>query len=312
MLSRLNLILAWKSCCIRGLTRYIPMVKDLNCLCVKAIRSGTPLIRFDIDKVAQGVVTSLVTPIVSIGRKKLQITAPANGRINAGAQLAGLSSIDTGTINENGINKAVETTVEQQISLALENGLHVRLKATGERHHAKIIIRHNSQKAEANHLTALLNLGLMPGNTITVIITGPHAQKTAIEVKKFLETPEGITACVVQQPIHRQPHASKDILYGVVASPGYGLGPLRRFTTSLPEIIKQGKTGNWKKRIFSMLCASCRKTWNKRPNPPGTFSRKPIFLQFQLINLPSGYPSETDINAAQLTVAMPLKKGCGE
>jgi len=206
------------------------------------VAAGTPLIRFDVDKVAQGA-TSLVTPLISIGQKKITVAQAATGHITAGTLLAKLSIAPAQTPGLANVNTDEYTTVTQTLTLALENGLHARpasrLKQISARAGARVVLSHNDQEADASHLTSLLNLGLMPGDKLTLTVTGPDAQQTAAEIKHFLETPEGIVSAVVQKPVKHQNDTDKGIWHGVTASPGQGVGLLRRFSISLPEICEK-------------------------------------------------------------------------
>lgn len=208
------------------------------------INAGTPLIRFDIDKVARSA-TSLMTPIISVGQKKLQITPVAKGRISAGAPLAKLIPADHNITGRSAATGETEITAQEQAKVGLENGLHARpaskLRQIGQRHNARIILKHNDQEADANHLTALLNLGLMPDDQVTITVSGADAQKAAIEVKKFLETPEGITPAIKQPPTRKPGDIKQGILHGVIASPGHAVGALQPFSVFAPEIPEQGK-----------------------------------------------------------------------
>lgn len=58
------------------------------------VESGAPLIRFDIDKIAQ-LAASLITPIISVGETQLSVTMQAQGKVSIGTPVAVLQPIGT-------------------------------------------------------------------------------------------------------------------------------------------------------------------------------------------------------------------------
>ncbi|AQS41756.1 MAG: Phosphoenolpyruvate-protein phosphotransferase [Candidatus Tokpelaia hoelldobleri] len=217
------------------------------------VTAGTPLIRFDIDTVASKA-TSLITPIVSIGENPLQLVARTRGRVAMGEPFAELAPVTekaaAGAVPAN----SATTTVEKTVRLALENGLHARpaskLKAIGDKYHVQILLRHKDREAPASRITALLNLGLMHEDTVTLVVSGAQAELAASEAGIFLETPEGIEPVATVQKPEKQQDLAKGILHGVVASQGYAVGVLQHFTAALPDIAEQGKGAETEKEQF--------------------------------------------------------------
>jgi len=216
------------------------------------VTAGTPLIRFDIDKVASKA-ASLVTPIVSIGENPLRFVARAHGRVAMGEPFAELAPAEKNTGAGTVPAGTAAAKVEKTVRLALENGLHARpasrLKAIGDKYDAQILLRHQDREAPASRITALLNLGLMHKDTITLVVSGAQAEAAAAEAKLLLETAEGIEAAAIQQP-EKQQDINKGILHGAVASPGYAVGIFRHFTAALPDIPEPGRGANVEKEQF--------------------------------------------------------------
>lgn len=217
------------------------------------VKAGAPLIRFDVDLLAQRV-TSLITPLVLIGKRKLSILPLATGKVSKGAPMARLIPADEA------LKEAVEPTdkskaVKGEAILALENGMHARpaskLKAIAEKHLVKITLSHNKQSADAGRITELLNLGLMEGDKIILTISGANGAAALEEARTLLQTPEGVEKIKATAPsASKKSNAAKGLYYGVVANGGHAVAPLHRFTIALPPFAEKGKDIKKEKEKF--------------------------------------------------------------
>lgn len=229
------------------------------------VKAGTPLIRFDVDLLAQHV-TSLISPLVSIGKQKFSIEVLKTGKITQGAPMARLMPVEAikNTSNANEHNK----TVKGQATLALENGMHARpaskLKAIAENKQVKITLGHKNRTADAGSITELLNLGLMEGDKVTITIAGANAADALEDVRLLLQTPEGVEKInVAEKAAGKKSDTSKGLYYGVVASNGYAVAPLFPFTVALPSFPENSKDKQKEKEKFLSSLNVLQKTLDK-------------------------------------------------
>jgi len=212
------------------------------------VTEGTPLIHFNVDKVAAAA-TSLITPLIFVGEKPLRLIALATGRVAAGAPFARLVAADKAdTGSEQPEAGTAKETVEESVEIALENGLHARpasrLKAVSEHYQADVFIRNKAKTVSVSRISALLELGLMYKDKVFITAAGAQAAQAMAEIRKILETPEGVTSGAVLSatyiPDKNQTFPETDILQGLVASSGYAIGKLRFFKAALPAFAEYG------------------------------------------------------------------------
>ncbi|KAA6206656.1 MAG: phosphoenolpyruvate--protein phosphotransferase [Candidatus Tokpelaia sp.] len=220
------------------------------------VTEGTPLIRFNVDKVAVAA-TSLITPLIFVGEKPLRLIALATGRVAMGAPFARLVAADAAhTGSKQPDAGAAKEIVEASVEIALENGLHARpasrLKAVSERYQADVFIRNKAKTVSVSRIAALLDLGLMYKDKVVITAGGAQAAQAIAEIRKILETPEGVTSgpalSAACRPDKNQTFPETDILQGLVASPGYAIGLLRFFKPALPAFAEYGKEAEIEKQ----------------------------------------------------------------
>jgi phosphocarrier protein len=213
------------------------------------VEAGTPLIRFDRSQI-EARVPSLITPIIAIGSTPLHIAYLASGSLAQGEVLAILST-EAASLSPEIQAKALPTSSDETYSiqalLALENGLHARpatklKKMASDAQVTASLINTSGQEADVQRLTALLNLGLAAGDTVTVKVCGPNSQTVAEAMQLLLETPEGVAnhSSGTDTPPLLANDITAGLFRGVTASHGLALGALRPFIFSLPTYPEEG------------------------------------------------------------------------
>ncbi|GGX91620.1 phosphoenolpyruvate--protein phosphotransferase [Litchfieldella qijiaojingensis] len=216
-------------------------------LCVEVgsrVRAGDPLCHFDVDRLAREA-TSLITPVIvtdSSGWRLLSTHSPASGtQIRRGEPLLTLEAVETGGTEG---ARAEGPVLSRELTLALAAGLHARpaarLRTIARRHAVALEVTVEQGSADAQSLSALMNLGLVAQSRLTLTARGEHAAMALDEAEALLTTPE--------KDEHAQgastpdlPAAAEGQLPGLVASPGLALGPLVPYTLPLPRVPVDGE-----------------------------------------------------------------------
>ncbi|MEA3249984.1 MAG: phosphoenolpyruvate--protein phosphotransferase [Pseudomonadota bacterium] len=216
------------------------------------VEAGEPLLRFDIDRVAQQAM-SLITPLVvaePAGWRLASLGAPRSGetvrrgevimRLEAPASEDGLPRGDEAKPQRTG---EATREVTRDVTLSLAAGLHARpaarLRAIAREHDVDLDIGHGEMRVEARSLSRLMNMGLVKGDRLTLIVHGARATAALDAAERLLSNPEadGQSANQVDAP---PAEAGAGQLAGLVASQGLAIGPLYRYAAPLPEVPTEG------------------------------------------------------------------------
>ncbi|MFC3282396.1 phosphoenolpyruvate--protein phosphotransferase [Litchfieldella rifensis] len=208
------------------------------------VESGAPLCRFDADRLARGA-TALITPLIvtdGAGWQVRPLTALASGsRVRCGEPLLRLEAAEAAP---SATTDATGSAQERALTLALGGGLHARpaarLRAIAQRHEVTLTVVAEENEADSASLSALMNLGLAHGSSLTLMARGAHAELALDEAEALLTTPEA-EEHGQEAPSESLPTAGEGQLPGLVASPGLALGPLVPYRAALPEVPVDGE-----------------------------------------------------------------------
>ncbi len=202
------------------------------------VKSGDPLIRFDLDAVALRA-RSLITPIV-VANSGYEIVRLASGHVNAGDLLMRIVPVGA-------VAKAVgafenDDRVTGIVVVAMAHGLHARpaaqIVAALKPLAADVELRFKSRKASARSVVGMLTLGVANGDTLEIIATGADAQRAFQHISALVAGAENVveaaSAPAQIRPVAVHSSAPGPIFQGVPASPGLGLGPI--FQLRLDEL----------------------------------------------------------------------------
>ncbi|SMF18397.1 phosphocarrier protein FPr [Azospirillum oryzae] len=234
----------------------------------QAVKTGDRLISFDMDLVgsrAQSLVSMMV--VVNDGytvdgqsvNREIAAGDPAmtvhggSGADSAPAPTAASASADSGE------------TAERTVPLRIAHGLHARpaaaLVAAAKAHPGTVTILCRDRSANAKSVVALMGLGTVLGDRLTIRATGPGAQGVVESIAGLIDsglgdpivegaaTPAAATPAAAPAP--SQPAAEEDVgppfapgeealLKGTIAVPGQAVGTaVRRFRSSV-RVVEQG------------------------------------------------------------------------
>ncbi|MCG8294532.1 phosphoenolpyruvate--protein phosphotransferase [Pseudomonas entomophila] len=200
------------------------------------VEQGQPLIRFDLDLVAQHC-TSLVTVMLVGNGQDFMLEALDARSSELGAPLLTVSGktelamLDTATSSAQANGHA---------KVAHQGGLHARpaalLRQTAQGFQSRVELHFQDRHAALDSLVAVMGLGVGEGDEVEVRCTGPDAEAALQAVLQALRTPtvgerHAPAPVVAHAPASTQP----GMLAGVSASPGLALGSLARLDgISLP------------------------------------------------------------------------------
>ncbi|WP_110655676.1 glucose PTS transporter subunit IIA [Salinicola halimionae] len=261
------------------------------------VSAGNTLCRFDADRLAQRA-KALVTPIVLINGPDTELaTLVAPGTIvemgedllqwqGSGAAIAAVRKPSSGG-----------ETVQGEAIIAAASGLHARpaarLRAIAQTHRVELTLSRigrieagkdrngESRGGEDTRgegavsvasLSALLNLGLVQGDRVTVSARGAGAQAAVDVATTLLETPESQDSPPQREP-QQQVQAgeqslvpqrsdaeagsdlSRGLLSGLAASSGLAVGPLVRYEVSLPDVADAASDPEQEKQALAAAIA---------------------------------------------------------
>ena len=208
------------------------------------VRSGEPLLRFDLDATALRA-RSLLTPMIIVTPGFRIVARHENRSVRAGDVLLELA----GHALPNGTPPVVTTvSVSRRVTVGLEHGLHARPAARIAHElrskEASVVLKVRDRAADARSVTSLMALGVTHAEEVTLEATGPDAAIALEAIARFLveDSPAPSGAFTRQGRPHAQRLATEENTFvGIVANGGVAVGPavqLRPQTCAVPEAGK--------------------------------------------------------------------------
>lgn len=138
----------------------------------QTVRAGDPMLRFDLDRLAQRA-RSLLTPIVVLGAGRIVTALARDCRVRVGqALLRVTASGDASPGTSRAGASMTSATVVRRVTVGLAHGLHARPAArivqAAREHAAGIRLSLGSNTADALSITSLMMLGVRRGDEVTV------------------------------------------------------------------------------------------------------------------------------------------------
>jgi phosphoenolpyruvate-protein phosphotransferase len=201
------------------------------------VRSGDPLLKFDLDLLVQRA-PAIVTPIIVCEGNGFAAEVVAEGLVSPGDPLLRVQRIGEAS-QAAAATGPVHTT---KVEVALPHGIHARPAAriveAVRNHSSTAFLIHGDRKASAASPVAMLGLGVGHGATIGIEASGPDAEAAVAAIATVLrdETAE-------EEPLKDTPAAPQDGpgLAGVPAAPGLAIGPAFWMRRSSIEIADVGE-----------------------------------------------------------------------
>jgi phosphocarrier protein FPr/phosphocarrier protein len=195
------------------------------------VSRGDPLISFDLDLVAR-MAKSLVTPIILTSEGHRIVPAALDRAVAAGdpiAEVVGGQVARTDVVAE-------QVALRVGVVINVPNGIHARpaarIAATARRFASALEIEAADRAADARSPVALMTLGLVEGDTATLVARGPDAKPALVALKHLVEVGLGeaheaaALAAVAAAPV------GNGKLRGVTAVPGLAVGPAAHFAAA--------------------------------------------------------------------------------
>jgi phosphotransferase system HPr (HPr) family protein len=233
------------------------------------VRTGDELIRFDLDKVATSA-KSLLTQMVIANSDLLASFTPRTGLVTAGtddvAEVTLAAGEGDGTA-EAAPAPAGRTVTSDAIVIPNPVGLHARpaavLSQLAQKYESSIRLKRGDDQGNAKSVMAIMAMAVLKGHKVQVIAHGPDAAQAAEELAEELRlglgeegaepvaaseaeaapAPAAVSATAAARPAARRSE-DPDLLVGVAASPGLGVGKVVRVYHEDIEVREDAARGH--------------------------------------------------------------------
>jgi len=195
------------------------------------VSNGQPLLRYDLDKVAQQC-KSLVSLIILTNSQAFQARPITLKSVRVGEPLLHIvARLNNGAQVE---TEATGIEVRAEVRIAHRGGLHARpaalIRQTAQGFKSKSQLHFAGKSASCNSLIGLMSLAIGEQDQIQVSAQGPDAEAALQALLAALSTAlaEDSHAAAPVPVTQRQRPAEAGVLHGVCAAPGLVAGPLFR------------------------------------------------------------------------------------
>ncbi|MDB6143159.1 MAG: phosphoenolpyruvate--protein phosphotransferase [Pseudomonas sp.] len=195
------------------------------------VSEGQPLLRFDLDQVAQQC-TSLVSPLILINSDRFKIVpVPGLTSIKVGEPLLHITTHDASPMDASSV--VTEKSVRGSIRVTHSGGLHARpaalVRQTARAFVSRSELHFAGQSTSVDSLVGIMGLGIAEQDEVEVICLGEDSEAALQALLKTLSSPLHHEKSPSFTPEVFPIRAMRDgVLQGVCASPGLVSGPLYR------------------------------------------------------------------------------------
>jgi phosphoenolpyruvate-protein phosphotransferase len=231
------------------------------------VRTGDELISFDLDRVATSA-KSLLTQMVIANSDLLTSFTPRTGLVTAGAD--DVAEVTFGDGEREGAAEgapapAGRTVTSDAVIIPNPEGLHARPAAVlanlAQKYESDIRLKRGDDNANAKSVMAIMGLEVLTGHKVQVIARGPDAAQAAEELPEALREGLGEEGAVPVSEAEASPapaaarpaRRSEDpnVLIGVAASPGLGVGKVLRVIHEDIEVKEDSADGHKERRLLN-------------------------------------------------------------
>jgi len=201
------------------------------------VRTGDELITFDLDKVATSA-KSLLTQMVISNSERLTSFTARTGLVTAGSDVAAELSLAGGEAAE--AKEHGRTITSQAILVPNLTGLHARPAAVlanmAKKFHSQVRIQRGDVQANAKSIVAVMGLEVSCGDKVQIVANGGDAELAVAELAAAIAgglgeagavpvaAPASVASPPSAQPAPRRRSDDPNVLLGVAASSGLGVG----------------------------------------------------------------------------------------
>jgi phosphoenolpyruvate-protein phosphotransferase len=231
------------------------------------VRTGDELISFDLDRVATSA-KSLLTQMVIANSDLLTSFTPRTGLVTAGAD--DVAEVTFGDGEREGAAEgapapAGRTVTSDAVIIPNPEGLHARPAAVlanlAQKYESDIRLKRGDDNANAKSVMAIMGLEVLTGHKVQIIARGPDAAQAAEELAEALREGLGVVGAVpvsaaeaspapaAARPVRRS--EDPNVLIGVAASPGLGVGKVLRVIHEDIEVKEDSADGHKERRLLN-------------------------------------------------------------
>ena len=239
------------------------------------VRVGDDLISFDLDKVATSA-KSLLTQMVIANSGRLASFTPSTGLVTAGTDDVAEATFAGGEAGAAGPVLTGRTVTSDAVIVPNPAGLHARpaavLSSLASAYRSEIRLKRGDDQGNAKSVMAIMGMEVALGHKVQVIAHGPDADEAAEVLAAALRDglgeegvqpwtgpePEAGAAAPAQAPsaaaipsVGRRRSEDPDLLLGVAASPGLGVGTVLRVVREDIDVTEEASDRHRERRILN-------------------------------------------------------------
>ena len=236
------------------------------------VRVGQELITFDLDAVATRA-KSLLTQMVIANSDILEDFAPAEGVVVAGKDTVAIAAVKGAAPAAAGAPAAPAGKKVTSDAVLVPNpaGLHARpaavLSNLSAKYESEILLKRGDDVANAKSVMALMGMEVGFGNKVQVVAHGPDAEEAVAELAAQIALglgEEGVTpitegiaeaapaaAPPPSEPAPRRRSEDPNVLLGVAASPGLGVGTVMQVKHEDIEVREDATDRHKERRLLN-------------------------------------------------------------
>jgi phosphoenolpyruvate-protein phosphotransferase len=234
------------------------------------VRTGTPLLKFDLDLLARKA-ASLVTPIVITNGERFRVVeARVDREVAAGVELLVLEAVNAagGQPGTGGAPVVTESVVVRHA-----HGIHARPAALIARQ-AKasafpLEVRARGRGVDPRSAVALRSLGIRGGDELVIAGFSPAAAGAVAELARVVRDLAKMPVRVIAAAPAAPARAMDGALRGVIASRGFSVGPAFYLPTAEITVPEAGRGAEAERAALASARATVRTTLEKRARAGG-------------------------------------------
>jgi len=228
------------------------------------VTKGDELISFDMDKVATNA-RSLLTQMVIANSDLLTSFTARTGQVTAGSDVAAELSVAGGDVAES--EAQGRSVTSEAILVPNVTGLHARPAAVlanmAKKFDSRIRLQRGDRQANAKSVVAIMGLEVGYGDKVQLVATGRDAEKAVAELAVAITdglgeegavaiaAPASVATPAGAQPAPRLRSDDPDVLLGVAASPGLGVGTVVQVRRQDITVVEEAKDRHQERRTLN-------------------------------------------------------------
>ncbi len=228
------------------------------------VTTGDELITFDMDKVATNA-RSLLTQMVIANSDLLTSFTARTGQVTAGSDVAAELSVAGGEVADSEAQGRSVTSAA--ILVPNVTGLHARPAAVlanmAKKFDSRIRLQRGDSQANAKSVVAIMGLEVSYGDKVQLVATGSDADKAVAalavaitdglgeEGAVAIAAPASVATSAGSQPAPRLRSDDPDVLLGVAASPGLGVGTVVQVRRQDITVVEEAKDRHQERRTLN-------------------------------------------------------------